>query len=55
MGTGLPFIFQIVLLLLLPLALVYLICVAGVLLLSVRAALISRFPRRRSNPSAALQ
>jgi hypothetical protein len=52
MGTGLPFIFQIVLLLLLPLALVYLFSVIGVVLMSTRAALKSLF-RRRTHPTAA--
>jgi hypothetical protein len=39
MGTGVPFIFQIVLLLVLPLAFAYLISVAGLVLISLRAIL----------------
>jgi hypothetical protein len=39
MGTGVPFIFQIVLLLALPLAFAYLISVVGLVLMSIRTAL----------------
>jgi hypothetical protein len=52
-GTGVPFIFQIVLLLVLPPAFVYLICVAGLVLLSIRATLknLPFRPRRRQPDS----
>lgn len=48
MGTRVPFIFQIVLLLGLPLAFAYLIAVAGLVFITLRAALKSRRLRRRS-------
>ena len=51
MGTGLPFIFQVVLLLLLPLAFAYLFSVVGIVLMPLYAALKSRFRRKKSDPS----
>ena len=51
MGTGLPFIFQVVLLLFLPLAVAYLFTVVGVVLILVLAALKDR--SRRENPDSA--
>ena len=51
MGIGLPFIFQIVLLLALPVAFVYLISVAGLVLISFRAKLnIPPADSRRGQP-----
>lgn len=51
MGTGVPFIFQIVRLLALPLAFAYLITVAGLVLVSLRAPLKNlQFRRRRGQP-----
>jgi hypothetical protein len=47
MGVGVPFIFQIVLLLILPLAFAYLITVAGLALVSLRVALRSLLRGRR--------
>lgn len=51
MGIGVPFIFQIVLLLALPLAFVYLISVAGLVLISLRAKLDSLSPGLRREQS----
>jgi hypothetical protein len=51
MGIGVPFIFQIVLLLVLPLAFAYLISVAGLVLVSLRAALKTLLPRPRRSQS----
>jgi hypothetical protein len=47
MDVGVPFIFQIVLLLILPLAFAYLITVAGLALVSLRAALRNLLRGRR--------
>ncbi len=52
MDVGVPFIFQIVLLLILPLAFAYLITVAGLALVSLRAALKNLLRGRREESDA---
>lgn len=54
MGIGVPFIFQIVLLLALPLVFVYLISVAGLLFVSIGALLKKQARRPRSGQSVSL-
>lgn len=56
MGIGVPFIFQILLLLALPLAFAYLISLAGLLFVSIRAILRikTRKPRRAHSASGVL-
>ena len=46
MGTGVPFIFQVVLLIGLPLAFAYLICVAGLVVVTIHAMIL----RNKSRP-----